>query len=278
MFENIIGHKENIKLLERLIENNNLSHAYVFYGKEGIGKKLVAMEFAKKLLNTTNLETHPDYKYIEKLEDKKDLSVEQIREELNENIYEKPVASNNKIYIINDAQNLNLTAQNALLKTLEEPPSYVKIILISNNLSKFLPTILSRVNKISFEGVKLEELKEYINDKYNVLLSENVLKYMDGSIGLVSNLIENNKLDKLNVIEQLSIDILNKSEVNVFKKTKDIDFTDYILLDYLEYLMISNSKFEVIEVIEKAKQRLINNGNYDIVINTMILKILERIK
>lgn len=278
MFENIIGHKENIKLLERLIENNNLSHAYVFYGKEGIGKKLVAMEFAKKLLNTTNLETHPDYKYIEKLEDKKDLSVEQIREELNENIYEKPVASNNKIYIINDAQNLNLTAQNALLKTLEEPPSYVKIILISNNLSKFLPTILSRVNKISFEGVKLEELKEYINDNYNVLLSENVLKYMDGSIGLVSNLIENNKLDKLNVIEQLSIDILNKSEVNVFKKTKDIDFTDYILLDYLEYLMISNSKFEVIEVIEKAKQRLINNGNYDIVINTMILKILERIK
>ena len=167
MFENIIGHEKQKDVIVDMVIDDAISHAYLFYGKKGIGKSLLACEFAKKILNTENLSENPDYTYISKQEDKKEIVIEQIRKNIIDNIYETPIASDKKVYIIDDAEALNVAAQNALLKTLEEPPKYVVIILISNSKSAFLPTILSRVNELNFVGVDKVELKEYVKNPDN---------------------------------------------------------------------------------------------------------------
>ena len=133
MFENILGHDNVKKQLTSDFNEQKVSHAYLFLGTEGIGKKSLAIEFAKGLLGTNNLATCVDYKYIEKLPDKKEIIVEQVRNKIVNDVYVAPATGNYKVYIINDAHLLNTAAQNALLKTLEEPPKYVVIILITNN-------------------------------------------------------------------------------------------------------------------------------------------------
>ena len=95
---------------------------------------------------------NPDFVYIEP--DGKVIKIEQIRE-LQTKVIEKPVNSNKKVYVINDADLMTKEAQNCLLKTLEEPPEYIVIILIVNNESKVLTTIKSRCMKIYFEKINL---------------------------------------------------------------------------------------------------------------------------
>ena len=168
MFENILGHEAQKKILMESLNKGNISHSYLFFGPKGIGKSTIAKEFAKKILGVDILESSPDYKYISKREDKKDIIIEQIRKELIDDVYEAPISCDKKVYIIDDAELLNISAQNAILKTLEEPPRYVVIILISHNLSSFLPTIISRVNKISFSKLDNQLLKMYIKNNYNI--------------------------------------------------------------------------------------------------------------
>lgn len=277
MFEDIIGHGVQKQQIENALENKSISHAYLFSGKEGIGKKTFAMFFAKKLLNTDNLEACVDYKYIAREEGKKDISVEQIRKNIIEDIYVIPASGNKKVYIIDDAQTLNKASQNALLKTLEEPPEYVVIILVSNTISSFLPTIISRVNIINFNGVSKDDLKIYILKKYNIELEDSILSYLDGSIGIASNFIENNEIKGIENIDRLYSAILKKEYVESMKISQDIDFSNIHMIDYLEYILYKEKKYTLIKFIEKAKIRLKNNGNYDIVIDNMILKITDNI-
>ena len=277
MFENILGHEEQKKILLESLKNGNISHSYLFFGPKGIGKCTLAKEFAKNILSVNNLESSPDYRYISKKEDKKDIIIEQVRKELIDDIYEVPISSDRKVYIIDDAELLNISAQNALLKTLEEPPKYVVIILISHNLSSFLPTIISRVNKISFNKVEEQLLKIYIKNNYDVDFNERMLKYIDGSIGLAVDIINSNKIDYFDKIDKLYLSLSSKNFVNSALIYKDIDFLVDGLLDYLEFILFDNSNFLCTKFVEKAKIRLKNNGNYDIVIDSMILKILDNI-
>jgi DNA polymerase-3 subunit delta' len=274
MFLNIIGHEKAKAILENSLKNKSISHAYLFYGRKGLGKLSLAKEFAKKILNTDNLESFPDYKYISKKDDKKDIIIEQIRKELIDDIYISPAAGEYKVYIIDDAENLNTASQNALLKTLEEPPKYIVIILVSSNISIFLPTIISRVNKISFNGINKEQINDYIIKNKNVHFNENVLGYIDGSIGLATKIIDTGLLEKFNEVDKLYEYIRSKDLVNSMNIASDIDFLYEYLLDYLEHIIYIDKKYECIKFIEKAKQRLKFNGNYDIVIDNMILKIM----
>jgi DNA polymerase-3 subunit delta' len=90
MFENILGHEEELSILKDSILKNTISHSYLFAGPAGIGKLLIASEFAKLILNVDNLNSCPDYKYICKKEDKKNILVEQIRDEIVNDIYIAP--------------------------------------------------------------------------------------------------------------------------------------------------------------------------------------------
>lgn len=277
MFEDIIGLKKEKELFKSFLENDNISHAYLFSGKKGIGKSKFAKEFAKKLLEVDNLESSPDFKYITKKEDKKDILVEQIRKDVIDDIYISPISGNRKVYIIDDADLLNIASQNSLLKTLEEPPKYAVIILISSNTNAFLPTILSRLNEIVFEGISSEELKKYIRVNYDVELSNNILNFIDGSIGMAVNITKNNLIEKFNTIDRLYENIIKKDVISSFKCLEDIDFTISYMLDYLEYILYSKNNFSAVKYVENAKVRLKFNGNYDIIMDNMLLKIIDNI-
>lgn len=277
MFEDIIGLKKEKELFKSFLENDNISHAYLFSGKKGIGKSKFAKEFAKKLLEVDNLESSPDFKYITKKEDKKDILVEQIRKDVIDDIYISPISGNRKVYIIDDADLLNIASQNSLLKTLEEPPKYAVIILISSNTNAFLPTILSRLNEIVFDGISSEELKKYIRVNYDVELSNNILNFIDGSIGMAVNITKNNLIEKFNTIDRLYENIIKKDVISSFKCLEDIDFTISYMLDYLEYILYSKNNFSAVKYVENAKVRLKFNGNYDIIMDNMLLKIIDNI-
>ena len=178
IFENIIGNEKNKQLLKKIIDANNIAHSYMFVGKESIGKLLFAKEFAKGILCTSeenlcnkcksciefDTNNNPDFSITEP--DGNSIKIDQIRE-LTKKVYEKPVVSNKKVYIINESQFMTKEAQNSLLKTLEEPPEYVTIILITSNENTFLPTIKSRCTKILFNKLTNEELINVLKREYN---------------------------------------------------------------------------------------------------------------
>ncbi len=178
IFNNIIGNEKNKELLKHIIDTDNIAHSYMFVGKDSIGKSLFAKEFAKAILcldkekpcnkcksciefNTYN---NPDFNILEP--EANSIKTDKIRE-LTKKVYEKPVISDRKVYIINDSNCMTKEAQNSLLKTLEEPPEYVTIILITSNENIFLPTIKSRCTKILFNRLTNEELKRVLQKEYD---------------------------------------------------------------------------------------------------------------
>ena len=143
-FQDIIGNKTTKETLVNVVKNNKVLHGYMFIGQEGIGKFLIAKEFAKMILcenkNVTPCnncksclefegENNPDFSIIKP--DGNSIKIEQIRN-MNSKILEKPINSGRKVYIIDDSNKMTKEAQNCLLKTLEEPPEYAVIILICN--------------------------------------------------------------------------------------------------------------------------------------------------
>ena len=178
-FNNIIGNNNVKKILTKSLNNNTVLHSYMFIGQQGIGKSLLAKQFAKMILcQNYDLEecnnckscvefdggNNPDFIYIEP--DGKVIKIEQIREMQNK-VVEKPVNSGKKVYIINDADLMTKEAQNCLLKTLEEPPEYIVIILIVSNENRVLTTIKSRCMKIHFEKIKDEEIEQLLLNNEN---------------------------------------------------------------------------------------------------------------
>lgn len=166
-----LGH-ENVKhILEKQEASGRLPHAYWFYGPDSIGKKTLALEFAKALLKTEKLETHPDFQI---LEFKEEIGVENIRQFINQVSF-KPFISKYKIAVIDNAQNLNEQSSNALLKTLEEPPQAAILILISNK--RLLPTIISRCQTLNFNRLT-EKSKVNFAEKEDFSSLENELEVL----------------------------------------------------------------------------------------------------
>ncbi len=158
-FNNIIGHKDIVKHLQNAIKTEKISHSYIFTGRPGSGKKLIATTYAmtlqceaggtepcqkcdscKKALG----KNHPDIIMVNH-EKSGTISIHEIREQVIHDVAVKPYCSPHKIYIIPDAEMMTVQAQNALLKTIEEPPEYAVIILLTSNIDALLPTIQSSV-------------------------------------------------------------------------------------------------------------------------------------
>jgi len=177
---NIIGHKAITTFLEAAIKNHKLSHAYLFYGIRQLGKKTLVKKFIQSILCyeqnpkspqipcdvcehclEIHKNTHSDIFWLKKETDKKEISVEQIRE-LQNNLALHSFFKSYKIGIIEEAENLNAASANALLKTLEEPSRKVILILIANKLNRLPPTIVSRVQKIKLLSVANKEIYDYL--------------------------------------------------------------------------------------------------------------------
>lgn len=299
MFNNIIGNNEIKKDLKTLIESNNISHSYIFSGISGIGKFLFAKEFAKAIL-CLNLEekpcnhckacegfdnlNNPDIIIID--EQDESIKTEQIKK-LTNGVLEKPIQSSKKIYIINNCENMTKEAQNSLLKTLEEPPEYVIILLITSNENLLLNTIKSRCIKIQFNKLTDKEIQEYFN-KISEKINNKMLKAFDGSIGKAIEL--NDKIEIYEKVEQNFHEIENLNQLQILK-IKETIFSDkeevFSILDYINtifYDKILKSPHEVnkfqkcIEVIEETKLRLKRNSNYDMTIDNCLFAIERSIR
>lgn len=293
IFENIIGNEKNKELLNQIISTNNIAHSYMFIGKESIGKMLFAKEFAKAILCINDSKpcgecksciefksaNNPDFEVIEP--DGNNIKIEQIRE-LIKKVYEKPIVSNKKVYIINDSNLMTKEAQNSLLKTLEEPPEYVTIILITSNENLFLPTIKSRCTKIMFRKLTDSELKTILEQKYNKLnIQELVLKIADGSVNKAVSLEGKEELynrvnriysslEKVNIIE-----IINSKEEIFKEKEQAIEILEYINLVFFEKINSDSKYIECIKIVEDTKERLKKNSNYDMTIDNLNMAVWE---
>ncbi len=193
-FRDVIGHLRSLEILQSFLQKDEVPQALLFMGEEGIGKKTVAQTFARALLCLTRADPGPDKTgdFIEpcgaclscrKMADKNHpdflmiepegtvIKIEQIRE-MQERIIFKPLDSPRKVILIDPADKLNAAAANGLLKTLEEPPPYAVLILISGKPFSLPQTVLSRCQKVSFYPLSLSHIEAVLMEKKGWGLSE----------------------------------------------------------------------------------------------------------
>jgi len=324
-FKNVIDQKEAVNILKEELKDDRINHAYLFYGKEGIGKRTLAVEFARALLceerendscNSCNTcrridhGNHPDLKIIEGNAKTKNLKIDQIREMQKEIAY-KPYESNHKIYIIDGAENMTNQAANSLLKTLEDPPSYAIIILISEELNKLLPTVISRCQNLRFSNISRGKIEKFLDEK-NITKEkkELIIGLARGSIGKAEELSENNEfLNKRKNIYDFLKKINNVSKVDIFSEVNDWikllkeDFPLFDLLsawyrdiiiykrgnqeqivnyDYKENILKEAEKYNlnqllaIIELIEIHESYIERNAFKDLSLQVLLLKIREK--
>ena len=281
MFENIIGNEAIKNTLEKSVKTNQITHSYLMIGIQGIGKKLLAKEYAKVILDSNDIINNPDFLCIEP--DGNSIKIEQIRN-LQKEIQEKPIISNKKVYIIDDADLMTKEAQNCLLKTLEEPPKFAVIILIGSNENAFLPTIKSRCMILHFNRLSDSEIKSYLQKQYNELsVTQSMLDIAGGSIGRAINLKDiqedYSKVEEIinNLDKKDLIDIVQASEI-LYKSKEDInDILDYINIILLKMAKENYLYTNCIKIVENTKKRLAQNANYDMSIDDMLFKMWEEI-
>lgn len=309
-FKDIIGQEFAKKYLTNSINKNKVSHAYLFEGMNGVGKNTLAKEFAKTLIKVDKLENSPDYISIEP--EGSSIKIAQIRK-LQTDVLVKP-HSDYKIYIINKAEKMTVESQNALLKTLEEPPAYVIIILITSNKNSLLDTIKSRCEIIKFLPVSFIQTKKYLEDmgieerKASILatfsrgsiskaleLSESAdfMLMREDIQNNIQTLLEKNiveilelpsKYDKYkdNIIEVLDMMINYFRDIMMLKENIGKDMI--INIDKITYVQNMSKKInysqvsKIIDIIEETKKKLKSNCNFNLSIQVMALNIYEVIK
>jgi DNA polymerase-3 subunit delta' len=206
-FSEIYGNRAVIQNLTNAMNYNRVAHCYMLVGARGLGKHMVAKAFAKALqcegegrrpcgvcasCKQVEHENHPDVVYV-RHEKPTVFGVDDIREGLNHSIVIKPYKAEKKIYILEDGELLNAQAQNAMLKTIEEPPSYGVILILTDNGEGFLPTIKSRCVELSLQLVSDEDLVKCLKHRGFELgdQEEQVVRFAAGNIGRAIAYLEN---------------------------------------------------------------------------------------
>jgi DNA polymerase III subunit delta' len=176
-----IGHQKTVKFLQKSIDNNKLAHAYLFSGKQNLGKRLLVNEFVDSILchdhnkaegdvlpcrtcvycDQLKKGIHPDVYFLKKEEDKKNITVEQVRE-MQKMLYLASFLNSYKFAIIEHAEDMSESAQNAILKILEEPKPKTILILLISDLNLLLPTIVSRCQSIKFYPLSEEKIFHHL--------------------------------------------------------------------------------------------------------------------
>lgn len=318
-FDRIIGNEQIKKYFSDAVSYNKVSHGYILSGESGLGKKTLAKIFAQMLqcegsgerpcgichsCKQCQTENHPDIIYV--THKKTVIGVDDIREQVNEDIAVKPYSSPYKIYIINEAEKMSAQAQNALLKTIEEPPEYAIILLLASNPQSLLLTVRSRCVTLNVKPVSDEQLQDYLNQQG--VESERIpmlVKFSQGNIGkaikmaqaeefsgmidmlmyLLKNVWKMELTELLSYIEKLAKykleikDCLNLirlwfRDVLIFKATNDINLL--IFKDsYADiYKTVSQNSYEqleqMIQAIDTAERRLDANVNFEQTMELML--------
>lgn len=156
----IIGHKEQRKFLQNAVEKNKAPQAIIFSGKQGLGKKMIALEFIDML--NQNKMNRADLIYVEAEE--QEIKIDQIRD-LQKELSFSPQFSDFKAVVIDNAHLLNKLAQNCFLKTLEEPKGKTFFAMVTSHPEMLLPTIRSRSAMLKFYPLSEQEMKKYFNQE-----------------------------------------------------------------------------------------------------------------
>jgi len=331
-FADVIGHKTVKNNLINLVKTDKAGHAYIFTGPKGIGKYKTALSFASALLcdefendscgkcKNCNLSfggAHPDLKAEDYSKDadgkeKASISVEAIRG-FKTDVYLKPFYSKRKIYILDNADKLTVEAQNALLKIFEEPPSYTTVILICHNISKILPTIISRAVLIKFSALTPGELEIYLNKYYNETANKDIhARIANGSIAsMIKNIEDETAIDFRNSVLQGASELFISTQptafntlFSVFMKNKDrrYEINEYLsvfVLDCLFYKAGLNNRIvntdklsEIGKIVRELKldeirniesilisltKRFAENANYKLAVLDALIRIREEI-
>lgn len=328
-YSDIIGHEDIVKHFKNSIELGKVSHAYILNGEKSSGKRTLAAVVAKSLQceeggpdpcgkcrSCLQAESgnQPDIIWV-KHEKPNVISVDEVREQIVNDVDLKPYSSRYKIYIVPEAQLMNPQAQNALLKTLEEPPEYAIILLLANGIGKFLPTVLSRCIILNFKPVEPLHVVEYLTTKLDVEQSKArfCADFAQGNLGKAIRLAispEYNELleDSVRIlrrIQDMDMEDVISAVKNLGKYKLDVtDYMDIMTMWYRDILMvkISNSPNkllfkddysvlkkqasmmsyegveEVIRALNKVKIRLEANVNFDIAMELLLLTIKENMK
>ena len=304
-YSKIIGHENIISQLISAVSMSKINHAYIFNGPDGSGKNMLAKAFAQALLcekqgpegcgechfcKQTESGSNPDLIYIRHSKENI-ISVDDIRESLVQDIQIKPYNGLYKVYIIDEAEKLTVQAQNALLKTIEEPPEYSVIIFLTNNADIFLQTILSRCIVFNLKPLRDDVITDYLIKTYKIADYEAKVcsSFAQGILGKAIRLFES---EDFNGVKEAAVRLVKNiysyeiydlemwyRDVILFKVTKDPN--NLIFKDEINYIRKSASKssYEGLENIingcEIAKSRIKANVNFDLAIELMLLNIKE---
>ncbi len=328
LYDKILGHEEIIERLKTMAGSGKVSQAYIFCGADGSGKNLLATAYAQTLLCEHDIAegcgvcrfckqvesgNNPDLTWVQRADGSNgSIGVDVVREQLVEDIMIKPYNGRRKVYIIDNSENLTVEAQNALLKTIEEPPEYGVIMLLTNNLDALLPTIISRCMVLNLKPIREGRIAEYLISNYHIPDYEAKVcaAFSQGCLGRAISLVTTNEFAKIrddvlrlvkNVYTYDISDIIDEiAKVQDYKVTI-CDYIDMMEMWYRDVLLFKVTKdpnalifrdeikaireiaqkcsYEGVETIlegcEKAKQRLRANVNFDLAIKLMILTIKE---
>lgn len=324
--KNIVGHTDIIEYIKTAVSQDKVSHAYILTGERGSGKKMLANLFAWTLQCESGSEepcgechackqaasgNHPDIIRVTH-EKPSTISVDDIRKQVNEDIQIKPYSGKYKVYVIAEADMMTVQAQNAILKTIEEPPAYAVILLLAENAQSLLPTIRSRCVMLKLRNIKDKLVKKYLMEHLQIpdYKADVCTAFAQGNIGRAImlanseyfNEIKDEALMLLKNIDTMELDALLEAvkrisvykieitdyldmlmiwyrDVLIYKATKNID--SLIFGDQLEYIRerAKKSSYEgietILEALENAKTRLKANVNFDLVMELLLLTIKE---
>lgn len=320
-FSEIVGHEQIKEHLEAAIHDKKPFHAYIFQGDVGVGKEAMARTFAaglqcqseqekpcKKCVSCRQMESgnQPDVFWVTR--EKPSLGVEEIREQLCNTMDIKPFSSSYKIYIVPEAEKMTEAAQNALLKTIEEPPAYGVVILLTSNISELLPTIQSRCLTLEFRPLSTATVEAFLREQCQVpdylakasaafaqgnlgkamryAQSEDFIERKDQILSLLRNVDRMDLSEMLAVIKELGtrkeeardyIDlmVLWYRDVLIFKATKNVN--QLLFQEEASHISRESSERsyekleEILQSFEKAKIRLRANVSFDVTMELMLL-------
>ena len=232
-FQDIIGQEQIVTHFKNALRSGQVAHAYIINGERSSGKEFVANVFATALqceadgerpcgeclsCKQAKTKNHPDI--INVMHDKPNtIGVDDIRAKINNDIAIKPYSGPYKIYIMNESEKMTVQAQNALLKTLEEPPAYAVILLLTTNLDTLLPTVISRCVTLNMRPVKDELVKEYLMNEVQVpeYKADVCVAFARGNLGRAKALAASEEFDNI------------KTEaVNLLRYIREMEITEIV--------------------------------------------------
>ncbi len=326
-FGAIVGHEQIINHMKNSIQQDKVSHAYVLVGEAGAGKKTLANVYAMALqceqggavpckicdsCKKANSKNHPDIIYVEH-EKSASIGVDEVRAQVVDDVAIRPYNGRYKIYIISDADKMTPQAQNAILKTIEEPPEYAVFLLLTTNVDALLPTIRSRCVRLDVRPVSDALVKQYLVENMHVPEHEAGLgtAFAQGNIGKAEKAADTSYFDEMAQKVLYILKYASKMEVhewlealkNISEGKQDIyDQLDIVQVWFRDVLMfkatreVDNLVFKreinsikeqasqrsyegienIIDAADKAKVRLQANVNFDLAMELLFLTIREK--